>query len=154
MSTFTCLTYHVIFGTKYRKRAIVESVEQEFHAYIGGIIKGEKGRLIEIGGVEDHIHILAGFSPTISVSEMLKRIKGNSSKWINDTKKVERRFEWQVGYGAFSVSQSLVSRVRAYIRKQKEHHKKVTFEAEFREYLHRHEIEYNPPYVIETEHVG
>ncbi len=154
MSTYTSLTYHTVFSTKYRKRRIDESLREDLYSYIGGIIRGEKGNLLEIGGIEDHIHILAGFSPTIAVSDMLKRIKGNSSKWINDEKKTENRFEWQAGYGAFTVSQSQIPVVRQYIQRQDEHHKTLSFEDEFQAILKRHNIDYDPKYVFETEHVG
>lgn len=154
MSTYTSLTYHVIFSTKYRKPRIVESFKEDLYSYIGGIIRGEKGNLVQIGGVEDHIHILAGFSPTIAVSDMLKRIKGNSSKWINDERKTKSRFEWQAGYGAFTVSHSQIPIVRRYIHTQEEHHRKLTFKDEFLAILKRHNIEYDHKYVFEAEHVG
>ena len=154
MSTDTSLTYHIVFSTKYRKPRIEESFKEDLYSYIGGIIRGEQGHLIEIGGMEDHVHILAGFSATIAVSEMLKRIKGNSSKWMNDEKTTRNRFEWQAGYGAFTVSQSKVPIVTKYIRGQAEHHKQSTFEDEFLAMLKRHKINYDPKYVLETEHVG
>ncbi len=154
MSTYTSLTYHVIFSTKYRKPHIVESVTEDVYSYIGGIIRGEKGSLLEIGGVEDHIHLLTGFRPTISVSDMLKLIKGKSSKWINEEGKTKSRFGWQAGYGAFTVSQSQIPIVRRYIQGQVEHHKTLSFKDEFLAILKRHNIEYDPKYVFETEHVG
>ncbi len=154
MSTYTSLTYHIIFSTKYRKPRIDAALRNELYPYIGGIIRGEKGRLIEIGGIADHLHILAGFHPTIAVSEMLQHVKGSSSKWINGEKKTRERFEWQAGYGAFTVSQSQVSTVRNYIQRQEEHHKKLSFQDEFLALLKRHNIEYDPRYVFETEHAG
>jgi putative transposase len=154
VSTYTSLTYHAVFSTKYRKPYIDESLREDLYRYIGGIMRGEKGSLLEIGGIEDHVHILAGFSPTISVSDMLKRIKGNSSKWINDEKKTPRRFQWQAGYGAFTVSQSQLSVVSQYIQGQDEHHKRLSFKEEFLAMLTRHNIDYDPMYVFETEHVG
>jgi len=101
------------------------------YSYVGGIIRGEKGSLIEIGGTSDHVHILAGFSAALSVSEMMKRFKGKSSKWVNKEKKIKQRFQWQEGYGAFTVSQSHVPSVHQYIQKQEDHHKTKTFEEEF-----------------------
>jgi REP element-mobilizing transposase RayT len=154
MSTYTSLTYHVVFSTKFREPTIAESWQEQLYSYVGGIIRGEKGHLIEIGGIEDHIHLLAGFKPTIAVSEMLQRIKGNSSKWINDENKTTKRFEWQPGYGAFTVSQSQIPTVRRYIQRQREHHKSVTFRDEFLAMLERHNITYDPRYVFETEHFG
>ena len=154
MSTYTSLTYHIIFSTKYRKPRIDVALRDDLFAYIGGIIRGEKGHLIEIGGTPDHVHILAGFHPTIAVSEMLQHIKGNSSKWINSEKRPRVKFEWQAGYGAFTVSMSQVPTVRKYIQTQEEHHSKLSFEDEFLAVLKRHNIDYDLRYVFETEHVG
>ena len=85
---------------------------------------------------------------------MLQHIKGNSSKWVNDQKMLRNRFEWQAGYGAFTVSQSLVPTVRQYIQQQEQHHKRQSFKDEFLAFLKRHNIDYDPKYGFETEHVG
>jgi len=154
MSTYTSLTYHIIFSTKYRIPRIDADLRDDLYSYIGGIIRGEKGQLLEIGGIADHVHILAGFHPTVAVSFMLQHIKGSSSKWINDQKKPQMRFEWQAGYGAFTVSQSQVPTVRQYIQQQEKHHEKQGFKDEFLAILKRHNIDYDPKYVFETEHVG
>jgi REP element-mobilizing transposase RayT len=90
--------------------------------YLGGTIRGLKARSLEIGGIEDHVHILAKVPPTIAISGFLEKLKANSSKWA---KSVRRGFGWQDGYSAFTVSESQVERVRHYIRNQREHHKKV-----------------------------
>lgn len=84
MGSFTRLTYHIVFGTKYRRRSIRNDLKERLYEYIGGTIRGKKGHLIEIGGVEDHIHILAGLSPAIAVSEVIRDVKANSSKWMTD----------------------------------------------------------------------
>ena len=154
MSTYTSLTYHVIFSTKYRIPRINEGLKNDLYPYIGGIIRGEKGQLLEIGGTTDHIHILAGFHQTVAISQMLQHIKGSSSKWINDEARSQERFEWQAGYGAFTVSHSQVPTVRHYVQQQEEHHQKRSFRDEFLAFLKRHNIDYDPSYVFETEHVG
>ena len=154
MSTYTSLTYHVIFSTKYRIPCIDEGLRNDLYAYIGGIIRGEKGQLLEAGGTADHIHILAGFQQTVAVSLMLQHITGSSSKWINDEKKPQQKFEWQAGYGAFTVSYSQVPAVRHYIQQQETHHQKRNFKDAFLAFLKRHNIDYDPRYVFETEHVG
>ena len=154
MSTYASLNYHVIFSTKYRKPRIDAAWQEELFAYIGGIIRGEKGHLIEIGGTPEHTHILAGFHPTKSVSEMLQHIKGNSSKWLNSEKRLQMKFEWQAGYGAFTVSMSQVPSVRKYIQGQEQHHRKMSFQDEFLAMLKRHQIDYDARYVFESEHVG
>jgi putative transposase len=154
VSTFTSLTYHLVFSTKYRRRSIDESIQEHLYEYIGGIIRGQDGSLTEIGGVEDHVHILANLSPTIAISDSVREIKANSSKWFNELPEASRRFQWQKGYAAFTVSQSQVDKVQAYIQNQPEHHRKQSFQEEFIEFLNRHNIRYDPRYVFETEHHG
>ena len=100
--TYTSLTYHLIFSTKYRLKTIRPEFRERLYQYIGGIIREKEGVLLEIGGIEDHIHIMAGIPPTILVSDMLKFIKSNSSGWVNDTIQLTHKFAWQPGYGAFT----------------------------------------------------
>ena len=111
-STYTNLLYHIVFSTKDRIPLITKDFQEELYCYIGGIIRAECGTLLKIGGTSDHIHILAKFKSAISVSEMLAKIKANSSKWINDHKMKMRKFAWREGYAAFSVSESQVPAVR------------------------------------------
>ena len=147
MSTYTNLLFHIIYSTKYRKPTIDSVWQDELYAYIGGILRDSRGVLLKAGGIEDHIHLLAKLPPTIAVSDMLRLIKTNSSKWINEVKKPKKAFEWQPGYGAFSVSPSQVDRVVAYITKQHEHHHKITFQDEYRAFLKKCKVEYNEQYV-------
>ncbi len=146
-STYTNLLYHIVFSTKDRIPLITDNLQEELYKYIGGIIRGEGGIELEIGDTKDHIHILAKFKPALSVSDMLNKIKANSSKWANDHKMKYRKFGWQEGYAAFSVSESQVPAVREYIRKQEEHHRKQTYQEEFVALLERHGIEYDPKYL-------
>ncbi len=146
-STLTNLLYHAVFSTKMRQELITPNLSDELYPYIGGIIRGEKGRMLKIGGTNNHIHILARFSPAISVSEMLRHIKGNSSKWINKEKKSHARFEWQRGYAAFSVSESACETVSQYIENQEKHHKKMSFQEEFLLLLKKHNVEYDERYL-------
>jgi REP element-mobilizing transposase RayT len=111
------------------------------YEYLGGTIRGLKSTALEIGGVEDHVHILAKVSPTIAISDFLEKLKANSSKWA---KSVRRGFGWQDGYSAFTVSESQVERVRAYIRNQREHHKKTSFRDELIALLKAHGVQYDP----------
>ncbi len=154
MSTFTSLTYHAVFGTKHRRSQITVKIRDELYSYIGGIIRSEKGYLLEIGGIADHIHILAGFSPAVAVAEMLRHIKAGSSKWLNERNDLTERFKWQTGYGAFTVSQSQVPVVRRYIQGQEEHHRVRSFEDEYRELLERHGIEFEERYLFDDENHG
>ena len=130
-NTFSNLVYHIVFSTKNRQPMIQPSFRDELEKYITGIIKAEGCALIEIGGMPDHLHIVARFRPDRSVSEMVRLIKANSSKWVNETRGLAGRFEWQVGYGAFTVSQSQVEQLREYVRGQEEHHRTRSFQEEY-----------------------
>ncbi|QDU54940.1 IS200/IS605 family transposase [Aeoliella mucimassa] len=148
-STFTCLDYHVVFSTKYRKPTIREELREKLYRYVGGIVRAENGCLREVGGMPDHIHLLLALPPTIAVSDAIRMVKTNSSKWVNERGDQPTRFQWQTGYGAFSVSASQREVVRHYIRNQEEHHRKRDFNEEFLEMLERHHIDYDPKYVFE-----
>ncbi|MEX0612030.1 MAG: IS200/IS605 family transposase [Pirellulales bacterium] len=146
-STYTNLLYHIVFSTKQRIPLIINEFQEELYRYIGGIIRAEGGVLLEIGGTTDHVHILAKFKPATSVSEMLAKIKANSSKWVNDHKMKLRKFGWQEGYAAFTVSESQAPAVAVYIRNKDEHHRKQTYQEELLALLQRHGIEYDPRYL-------
>lgn len=154
MGSFTQLTYHVVFATKYRTPSIAEEVRDRLYEYVGGILHAKEGHLIEIGGVSDHVHILARLSPSLAVSDVVRDIKANSSKWYNDQRSSRPVFEWQKGYGAFTVSYSRIEEVRDYIRAQKEHHRTRTFQEEYILFLKRHGIEFRLEYLFEDEHHG
>ena len=127
-STLTNLLYHIVFTTGKKQDLITPALFIELCSYIGGIIREEKGKLLKIGGTLNHVHLLARFSASVSVSEMMWRVKGSSSKWVNESSKSASHFTWQRGYGAFSVSESFVENVVNYIENQEEHHRKTTFE--------------------------
>ena len=146
-STYTNLLYHIIFSTKQRQRLITNDFKEELYRYIGGIIRAEGGIQLEIGGTDDHVHILAKLKPAESVSQMLNRIKANSSKWINENEKSSVRFAWQEGFAAFTVSESQVEPVRQYIRNQEQHHRRLTFQDELLAFLQRHGVEFDPRYL-------
>lgn len=146
-NTFTNLLYHLVFSTKSRKNLIQPGFRDELYCYLAGIIRGEKGKAITIGGTQNHVHILAKFSQGVMLSNMLQHIKGNSSKWLNDKAFVSYHFQWQAGYGAFTVSESMVETVSKYIENQETHHKQMTFEAEFVTLLAKHHIEFDEKYL-------
>ena len=154
MSTFTKLIYHVVFSTKYRRKLIFGSFGERLYEYIGGVIRAQNGHLIEIGGVEDHVHLLVNLPPTKSISDTIREIKANASKWSNELPDTTYRFEWQKGYGAFTVSYSQVDSVRHYIQNQREHHRIKTFEEEYTVFLEKHNIEFDRQYLFEAEHYG
>ena len=139
--TLTNILLHIVFSTKHREPLITQAIEKDLHAYLAAVINGERGHTLIVNGMPDHVHILARMPHAISVSDMMRRIKGNSSKWANT--KTKGRFAWQAGYGAFSVSRSQRQSVIDYIRDQREHHRGRSFKEEFREFLERHEIEYD-----------
>jgi len=152
-STFTNLLYHVVFSTKYRRNLIKPALKDELSRYIGGIIRENHGAQLEIGGTSEHLHILARFNAATAVSDMLRLVKANSSKWANERSDTDGRFGWQTGYAAFSVSQSQVPIVRQYLRQQPEHHRKKPFREEFIELLKKHNVDFDPRYVFEEAHV-
>jgi REP element-mobilizing transposase RayT len=145
--TYTNLLYHIVFSTKNRTPLITVSVEEELHSYIGGIIRGIEGICLEISGMPDHIHILAKLPPKIAISNALRDIKANSSKWMCESKTEPTKFGWQDGYSAFTVSKSQVDHVRKYIREQKLHLQRADFQSELRALLGRHEIDYDEAYI-------
>ena len=145
--TYTNLLYHIVFSTKQRIPLITDSIREELYRYIGGIIRGEGGILLEIGGTADHVHLLAKLKPAAAVSDILRLVKANSSKWANERKRRLRKFGWQDGFGAFTVSESQVVGVREYIRTQETHHRGLSYHDEFRAMLERHGVEYDERYL-------
>lgn len=154
MGSFTQLTYHIVFATKYRRPTITKSIQERLYEYIGGTLRAKKSELIEIGGVQDHVHILARLSPLIAVSDLVRDVKANSSKWMNELDEMRGSFEWQKGYSAFTVSYSQIETVSNYIRHQEEHHRTLTFQDEYIAFLKRHGVEFQIDYLFENEHHG
>jgi REP element-mobilizing transposase RayT len=146
-STLTNLLYHIVFSTKDREPLIVPALRESLYPYIGGIIRGERGMLLEIGGMPDHVHLVTRFKTDPSVATMIRTIKSRSSKWVNEQLNRQGRFSWQAGYGAFTVSASQVSRVRSYVSNQEAHHRMASFKDEYVALLNRHEIEYDERYL-------
>lgn len=146
-NTYTSLFYHVVFSTKNREPFIGPDIEQRVWAYIGGVARQHNMTALQVGGIEDHIHVLVLVPPVLSPSQIAQYVKGDSSKWIHETFPTLRHFAWQTGYGAFSVSKSGVSSVVDYIQNQRQHHARKTFQAEYVEFLQRHGVEYDERYV-------
>ena len=147
-NTYTQIHLQLIFAVKHRVSLINNNWRDELYKYISGIIQTQRHKLIIINGVSDHIHILIGFRPHQSLSELMQDIKGSSSKWINEKKFTSRKFEWQQGYGAFSYSHSHLNKVINYIKNQERHHRKVTFSEEYRAFLKAYEIEFDERYIL------
>ncbi len=143
--TLTEIYIHVIFSTKNRADLISPEIEEELFAYTGGIVKNNDSRLVAAGGTANHVHLLISMSKNIKLSELIGKLKRDSSKWIK-TKGFEN-FGWQDGYGAFSVGPTQINGVKKYIANQKEHHSKKSFEDEFRYFLEKYNMEYDERYV-------
>jgi putative transposase len=139
---------HCTFSTKERFPMIDSELEQRLWPYLGGIARENRMKALAIGGTADHVHALLSLPGMMSFAKVVQLIKGGSSKWVHDTFAKHRRFEWQEGYGAFSVSCSQADKTIAYINNQKEHHRKKTFEEEFRELLDRHGIEFDSRFLF------
>lgn len=148
-NTYTSLHYHIVFSTKHRYPWLAQEIEQQVWAYMGGIARQHNLKALQIGGMEEHIHLLLGAPPTMPVSKAVQLVKGGSSKWIHDTFPQLRDFRWQDGYGAFTVSRSGLDAVAAYIQGQREHHRALTFKVELLALLERHEIEFDERYLWE-----
>ena len=146
-ATLTNLIIHVVFSTKDRAGFLTEEIRPKMIAYIIGILRGEGAQPIQQGGVADHLHLLAKFPPSVSVSEMMQKVKGNASHWINDQGWLKQPFAWQRGYAAFSVSQSQLSRVAQYIAEQEQHHQKTSFQEELIKLLVKHKVDYDEKYL-------
>jgi len=139
---------HCVFSTKERLPLITPELEPRLWPYLGGIARENKMKAIAIGGTTDHVHGLLSLPATMSFAKAVQLIKGGSSKWVHDSFRDHRRFAWQEGYGAFSVSSSQVNKTIAYINRQKEHHRRRTFEDEFFDLLDKHGVEYDRRYVF------
>lgn len=138
---------HLVFSTKHREPIITPSDQPALHAYLAGTFNGIECPAIQIGGVSDHVHLLFGLSRTQIIADVVKHAKQNAARWLRERDMRYRSFLWQSGYGAFSVSPSMVDAVQTYIRTQPEHHRKITFQDEYRALLVKHGIEYDENYV-------
>ncbi len=141
------LLTHIIFSKKERYPFLVPPVRPELHAYAATVLKSCESPALKINSVENHIHILCILSKNWALCDLIEQVKKDTSKWIKTKGGMLRKFYWQNGYGAFSVSQSQVASVRSYIANQEAHHRRVSFEDEFRQFLKRHEVEYDARYV-------
>ncbi len=139
---------HIVFSTKNRARSFQDrSLRENMHAYLAGTCRNLESPSIIVGGVEDHVHILCRLSKTLCVSELVRELKRESSKWLKDQSPDLATFYWQSGYGAFSISPGHVEMLKTYIANQEEHHKKETFQDEFRRLLKLYGIEFDERYV-------
>ena len=148
-STFSQIYIHVVFAVRGRECLIHSSWEQELFKYITGIIKNKDQHLLAINGMPDHLHFLIRIRPSCPLSDLMREIKKSTNDFINDRKFLNHKFYWQEGYGAFSYSQYEVEKMINYIKNQKEHHKMVSFKAEYHKLLNDFQIDYKDEYLFQ-----
>lgn len=140
--TYSNIYLHIIFHIKNDTAPIAENNLPEVVRYIGGVIRSSSGIAYVVGGMPDHIHILTSLPHTISLSDFVRTIKANTSRWIKGLNPLYKDFSWQAGYGAFSVSESCKETVTRYILNQKEHHKKISSHDEFLHFLEKNKLKH------------
>ena len=145
--SYTNLLYHLVFSTKDHRPLITPDKEVRLYEYMGGIVRELGGISLELNGTDDHVHQLVKLRPDKAVSDVLRDLKCNASGWMHDVFPSMRNFSWQRGYGVFTVSQSNVEGVRDYIRRQKEHHRRISFRDEFIQFLKANEINCDPRFL-------
>ena len=149
-NTFTQIHIQVIFAVQNRQSLIHPNWAEELNRYITGIIQNHGHRVLQIGGMPDHLHIFFGMRPRQSLSDLMRIVKSESSRWINDKRLAKGRFSWQEGFGGFSYSKSQVPQVIRYIQNQEEHHRKRTFVEEYKAFLDAFGVEYDQRYVFKS----
>ena len=143
--TWSQILFHIVFSTKDRRELITPQIAGELYPFIGGIVRGEGGVLLQIGGMPDHLHLFVRWKTDGTVADLVRDVKTRSSGWIRT--EFDRKFAWQSGYGVFSVSQSVSARVKRYILDQKKHHARQSFRQELEALLKAHEIEFEDRYL-------
>jgi len=136
--TYVASYFHLVFSTKDRKKLITEEIEPRLYPYLGGIARRNNFKVLAVGGIPDHVHLLVSLPATVALAKAVQLLKGNSSHWINIEFSNVHRFEWQSGYGAFSVGIGDLERTRNYIVRQKEHHLTSGSASEMRAFLNKH----------------
>ncbi len=148
-NTYTQLNMHVVFSVKGRENFLLNTFRDDLFKYISGILNKLEQYPLAVNGYKDHVHLFFEIQPTKSLSEIIRVVKSNSSKWINKENFIRGKFSWQEGYGGFSYSRSQRNNVIQYIIKQEEHHNKRTFREEYLELLKLFEIDFNDQFIFE-----
>ena len=141
--------FHLIWSTKKRTKWINSEIQSDLYPYMGGIIRNYKGSLMEIGGMQDHIHLLINLRNLDKYSYLLRDVKAHSTLWIHKKFPALKEFGWQEGCGSFTVNSSLIETVRNYIKNQEKHHQTMTYEEEYLKFLKGHHIEYDKRFVFD-----
>jgi REP element-mobilizing transposase RayT len=147
--TYFQIYIQIVFAVKGRENLIRNQWKEELFSYIAGIIKGKEQKSIIVNGTEDHVHAFVGLKPSMAISDLVRDIKNNSSKFINENKYMSGRFAWQEGYGVFSYSHSQIPKIYNYVKNQENHHRKKSFKEEYLEFLKKYEIEFNEKYLFD-----
>ena len=147
-NTYTQIHIQIIFAVRYRQSVIHKEWQERLYQYITGIVQNYNHKVLQIGGMPDHVHLFVGMRPTQSLSDLMRIVKGESSEWIRENRLTGTRFTWQSGYGAFSYAKSQLPNVISYIQNQEEHHRKRTFLEEYEDFLREFEVEYDERYIF------
>ena len=147
--TYTQILFHIVFSTKHRRALITPEIQPRLYAYIGGIVRAEKGTLYAVGGMPDHVHMLLRWRTDAALADLMRTVKSRSSMWVQRTFPESVPFAWQEGYAAFSVSKSVESDVKDYIEHQAERHGKHDFKDELLALLNAHGVEFDEGYVFD-----
>jgi len=147
--TYSQIYIQVVFAVKGRQAMLNKTWREEVFKYMAGIIKAKGQKPIIVNGVADHVHLFIGLKPSMALCDLIRDVKNNTSKFINERKFIRGKFLWQEGYGCFSYSHSHTDNVYRYILNQEEYHRKVTFKEEYLDFLHKFEVEYNEKYLFE-----
>lgn len=145
--TYYQLLYHLVWSTKERQSLITIDFQRNLYEYMAGVFRSLKCYCILIGGMPDHVHVCIEIPPTLNISNIMRSVKVSTSKWVRQNCSVGRDFEWQEGYGAFSVSASNKNTLIQYIKNQEKHHKKYNFKEEFLLLLEKHGVQYEEKYL-------
>jgi len=147
-NTYTQIHIHAIFAVQNRLSIIKDEWQNDLYSYITGIVTNHGHKMMQINGMPDHVHMLIGLHPVQSLSELMKYVKQDSTKWINQNRFINGRFSWQEGFGAFSHSKSQIPGVIKYIREQEEHHRKRTFREEYTDFLEKFDVDFDERYIF------
>jgi REP element-mobilizing transposase RayT len=148
-NTYTQIYIHVVFAVEGRQNLIKPEHNDELQKYIAGIVSAQRHKLIAINNMPDHLHLLAGLRPDAALSELVRDIKANSSRFINEKRWVMGRFSWQEGFGAFSYSRSQLGAVIRYVDNQQQHHAKKSFRDEYTALLEKFRVDYDQRYIFQ-----
>jgi len=147
--TYTQLTIHCVFAVKHREKLLLKPWREDLFKYMSGVITNKGQKSLNVNGVEDHVHLLIGLKPSIALSDLIRDVKNNSSKFINENNLTPKRFEWQSGYGAFSCSPSHLINAYRYIENQEYHHLKKCFKEEYLVLLQEYGVDYKEEFVFD-----